>query len=66
MALMQTILIHGVTSIKIDPAKEHLTGNDSYVTRTITISAGSQKIELTCFSEHGTMDDDAELMRFIV
>lgn len=66
MALMQTICIHGVTSIKIDPPKEHVTDKDCYITRTITIHTGGQRIELTCFSEHGTMDDDAELMRLIV
>lgn len=66
MALIQSICVHGVTSIKIDPRKEHMTGSDSYVTRTITICAGNQKIELTCFSENGSLDDDNELMRFIV
>lgn len=62
MAYISSLSLHGVTSIKIEPVKEHETGKDCYSTRTIVIMIGDQQFEITCFSSHVDPLDDSELM----
>ena len=66
MSLSTSINIHGVQRVTVENERETKGLMDAYATRTIVIETDQGKIEITLFSRHKGLDDDAPYMEISV
>lgn len=57
-----TLNIHRVTKVTLSPAKDNNLSTSAYETRTIEIESHEGTFEITLFSEHVSLDEDAAAM----
>lgn len=66
MPLVTNMNIHGVKRVTLETERENKMALDAYATRTVVIETDQGKIEITLFSGHKGLDDDAPYMEIIV
>lgn len=66
MSLSTSMNIHGVQRVTVETERENRSALDAYATRTIVIETDQGKFELTLFSRHIGLDDDAPYMEISV